>query len=90
MESGCFLQTVLYRIGYTAAYGTAGKDHADMRIVQNAKGSKESCGKGLYIGFLAVGKGIAAIVQGQLFFKAQNTITGFEMIVDICSGFFPA
>ena len=90
MESGSFLQPVLHRIGYTAAHGAAGEDHTDMGIVQNAKGSKQTGGKGFYIGFFAVRKGITVFIQGKLFLKAQHPVAGFVVSLDVGSGLFPA
>ena len=80
MEGSSLLKTILNSVSHTAAYGTAGKNHANVRIIQNPQGSEQTGGEGLHIGFFSIGQGIAACVQWQFLFKAQYPVAGFKIL----------
>ena len=59
------------------------------RIIQFPQRGKKAGGQSIHICFQTVGQRIAAFVQGQFLLKAKNTVAGFEMAADICTGLFP-
>ena len=89
MERSRFFQTVLNRVGHAAAHRAPGIDLMDFRIVQLPQRSEQPGGEGIHIRLSAIGEGIAAIVQGQLFFKAQHPVSRLKVGADIGRRVFP-
>ncbi len=90
MESGCLFQPVLNGIGNTAAHGAPGIHLVDGGVIQLPQGREQTCRQGVGIRLLAIGQGIAAFVQWQLFFKAQNPVAGLKMGPNIFRSFLTA